>query len=242
MAQKRGENVMDIITKGATGLIKAKTAQKKAQLEMKSKLMLKDIERKSDPMYQIKKTMAQQYQNQMGGGQRGNGQKSYREWATTPRLGYKSGKIVRGTPEDKAIYGEGLRRKKLSEQGGGKWDEEDEAMLMGLGQKLGLEEKEKRPTWKQEQEVESIKAGLKQGKLTLFSVQGIPIPQDIKTRKEAMQAISGKGFDPEMFKEELDTYYPEEMTLPEGITQEQVQKARDAGWKDEEITAYFKGK
>ena len=67
MAERKKESWLDIIGKGTTAYVKAKTSQKQAELKMGSQLMLKKIENRMDPTYQIKKSMAQQYQQQQGG-------------------------------------------------------------------------------------------------------------------------------------------------------------------------------
>lgn len=63
---KKNESWLDIIGKGTTSYIKAKTKQKQIQNEMKSKLLIKRIEQEMDPMYQIQKSMARQYRAQPG--------------------------------------------------------------------------------------------------------------------------------------------------------------------------------
>jgi len=251
--KKQSENVLDILAKGATSFVKAKTAQDKSQLEMKSKLALKKIEssmvtpyqqimgqiaQKQYPGVDMSAVTGQQYASPAGGAPGGPGAPG----------GTPGGGVSRLQPEFGA-KGISLKMRgfkdiveQIYQKPQDQWSARERGMVAQYHKMQEAGRAEKAPSWKQGQEVEAIKAGLKQGKLTLFSVQGIPIPQDVKTREQAIQAISGKGYDPEMFKEELDTYYPEEMTLPEGITQEQVQKARDAGWNDEEITTYFKGK
>ncbi len=240
---QKNESMMDILFKGATEFIKTKTSQKKSQLEMGSKLMLKRIEQESDPMFQMKKQMAQQYQKQISSG---NGQleSDTQRYMRTRRPIMKGGKVGLGLPEQREIYNYLTKKKEVSPK---KFDKDDEELLTSLGQKLGFAQKEKEPSWKQEQEIESIKAELKQGRVTSFNVQGIPFPQDVKTRKEALQALGGTKYPPSLFEEELNTYYPEEFTLPEGmtelpegITEEQIKKAREKH-SDEEIVAYFKG-
>lgn len=71
------EKWFDVIAKGATSYLKAKTAQKKAELDMQSKLAMKAIESKQNYLYKIaekehqtpyEKMMAQQYQGQQQGG------------------------------------------------------------------------------------------------------------------------------------------------------------------------------
>ena len=67
MAQKKQESMLDIFSKGATAFIKAKTAQKKAELEMKSKISLKEIERKQDLLSKIaEREHITPYQKMMG--------------------------------------------------------------------------------------------------------------------------------------------------------------------------------
>ena len=53
MAQKRQENFMDIIGKGLTGYVKARAQQQKTMSDVKSKLLIKAIEQRMDPMYKI---------------------------------------------------------------------------------------------------------------------------------------------------------------------------------------------
>lgn len=74
MAQK-SESMLDILAKGTTAFIKAKTQQRKAQLDMQSKMALKDIEQKQNFMQRIaereyqtpyQRMLMEQYRRQRG--------------------------------------------------------------------------------------------------------------------------------------------------------------------------------
>jgi len=199
----KNESLIDIIGKGATGYLKAKTAAKKAQLEMQSKIALKGIEQEMDPMYQIKKTMAEQYQKQMGGGamQRsgampaGRGQMPFggdtQRYMRTRRPTMKGGKMGFGVPGQRDIYNYLTQKKEAKPK---EFDSDDEEMLTALGQKLGFETKEKSITTSDRKLLGEIEA-LKSRNAT---------PEDIQ------EHIRFSGYEPDDFAEKLKGYAPTE--------------------------------
>ncbi len=75
--QKQQESAYDIMAKGATSFLKAKSTQEKAKIDMQTKLLMKQIEDKQNYMYKIaekehmgpyERMMMEQYQKQQGGG------------------------------------------------------------------------------------------------------------------------------------------------------------------------------
>jgi len=65
---------------------------------------------------------------------------------------------------------------------------------------------EKVPTWKQEQTVSSIKAGLNRGEVVIGREFGEPSVYKINTIEDAYRAISDAGLNPSLFSEELKRY------------------------------------
>lgn len=190
-----------------------------ADQKMGGTLMGKMMEQKikqQDPMYQMK-LKAMQNATQDGQG----------NYEMSP-----SGTFSRLSLKDRAerVY------QKPQEQ----WTPQDRQIV---GQYRAMTAKDKGPTWKQTQEVDAVKAELRQGRATKFSVSGIPIAEDIKSRQDALDLISAKELSPEMFKEELNAYYPEE--TPRGSAspelQAKIDQAKEAGYSDEEIQAYLGG-
>ena len=76
---------------------------------------------------------------------------------------------------------------------------------------LKQKEKEKTPSWGQEQKIEAIRSGLKRGKIVLGKEWGEPSVYEPKTMDEALSAITEAKLDPTLFEEELSRY--EEITI-----------------------------
>lgn len=73
---------------------------------------------------------------------------------------------------------------------------------------LVTEPKEKQPTWGQEQNVASVKSGLKSGKGTVRGDFGKIETIDLKTSQDALNYIIQENLDPALFAEELKLYEP----------------------------------
>ena len=67
-------------------------------------------------------------------------------------------------------------------------------------------EEEKVPSWKQSQDVDSVRADLVRGRGSISDFFGKPEPTPITTMDEALDYISNKGLSPSLFKEELKKY------------------------------------
>lgn len=105
------------------------------------------------------------------------------------------GMTVPGTPKEQALksLAEGKTIKGL-----------DKAQTEKLAGVLITERDEL--TFKQEQEVKSIKSDLKRGKGTQFSLMGEPLPFEMKTLDDALNYLSGRKYSPSLFKEELKRF------------------------------------
>ena len=197
MAEKQSESLADILAKGVTSLIKAKTAAKKSQLEMGSKIALKEIENRMDPMYQIKKTMAQRYQKDMGdGGASGGGQPSMpyggdvNKFMQTRRPTMKGAKMGFDVPGQRDIYNYLTKKKEAQPKN---FDKDDEEMLSSLGQKLGFKTKQKSLTTGDRKLLGEIEA----------------LKSKNATSEDIQEHIRFSGYEPDDFAEKLKDYAPE---------------------------------
>src|SRR4030042_6823185 len=106
-----------------------------------------------------------------------------------------------------------------------------------------IKPEEKTPSWQQQQLIENIKSGLTKGKVTLGSTSwGMPIEQEVTNREEAEQAIGMAKLNPALFEEELKRF---DSPIDKNITpdlQAQINRAKAAGYTQEEIDAYLRGK
>jgi len=95
-------------------------------------------------------------------------------------------------------------------------------------------DKDKKPSWKQEQLIESLRDGLSRGKVVIGKEFGEPSVYEIKTQEDAMNAIAEAGFDVDMFSTELKQYEDVMMKNPKGetvsIPRNKVEQAKKAGY------------
>jgi len=102
-------------------------------------------------------------------------------------------------------------------------DEEKEKLDVE-SKKLDIEKKKaekergykKEPSWGQEQEIESIKKGLKRGKIVIGKEFGEPSVYELKSKESALNAIAEAGLDADLFTEELKRYEDVTMKDPKG--------------------------
>ena len=95
------------------------------------------------------------------------------------------------------------------------------------------------PTWNQQQQVESLKTGLRMGKIVIGKEFGEPSVYEAKTMEDALKAIQEAGYDPALFSEELKLYdVVEQRMIRVGRTPRIMQKLRDGRviWQDSKET------
>ena len=95
------------------------------------------------------------------------------------------------------------------------------------------------PTWNQQQQVESLKTGLRMGKIVIGKEFGEPSVYEAKTMEDALKAIQEAGYDPALFSEELKLYdVVEQRMIRVGRTPRIMQKLRDGRviWQDTKET------
>ncbi len=213
MPDGKKENILDIMAKGATSYIKTKTKMKQDELKMGSALMLKQIEQRMNPQFQMQKMMAEQYRGQMGGGGRRPLETDTQRFMTTPRVRYKGGRFERGVPETRGIYNYLLRKKKEQPK---KFDKEDETMLQSLGQKLGF-----------------AKKGKEEEELLFTGPGGEPSKFDPQVTEEVFVDLFRSGKSDADFQEDLKDLRKHRKTYEErGVDVVQVlRRAHTAVWK-----------
>jgi len=96
-------------------------------------------------------------------------------------------------------------------------------------------EKEKTPSWGQEQKVSAIKEGLKRGQVVIGKEFGEPSTYAIKSQEDAYKAIMEAGLDPSLFGEELEMYKEIVVKNNKGemftIPQLQLEEAKKQGYE-----------
>jgi len=108
----------------------------------------------------------------------------------------------------------------------------------GTGKPFVKDPVEKVPTWQQQQRIASVK-NIITNKTPIIGKDYRPIIAD--TKEDALRIIAEAQLDPALFEDELKMYDKPAET-PATITpdlQAQRQRAKDAGYTDEEIDAYL---